>query len=111
MRRGNVRARVARRCLARPPLPQLPPLPTLTTSPTTTATATTITTATTAAAWFVGGQVAGYSKAYATQSPDSSFQFITVHDAGHMVPTYQPERALAMLQAFLSGTALPGRAQ
>ena len=57
-------------------------------------------------AWFIdyppgfGNQVAGYATAYNTPN---NFTFITVNGAGHMVPEYRPEAALAMLQNFMAG--------
>jgi len=38
--------------------------------------------------------------------PAGRFAFATVKRAGHEVPMYQPERALAMLQRFVAGAPL-----
>jgi hypothetical protein len=54
--------------------------------------------------WMLDDQVAGYATNYDVSSLGSgSFQFITVHGSGHMVPQYQPARAYAMLTKYLSG--------
>ncbi|KAL6878406.1 hypothetical protein ACP4OV_012576 [Aristida adscensionis] len=45
----------------------------------------------------VGGYVVGYK----------GLVFATVRGAGHMVPTYQPERALTMFSSFLQGKQPP----
>ena len=46
----------------------------------------------------VGGVAAGELRQAA------NFSFLRVYDAGHMVPRDQPERSLAMLNAFISDT-------
>lgn len=46
------------------------------------------------------GEVAGYVTEYASPV---RFAFVTVKRAGHMVPQYQPMRALAMMQRFTGG--------
>jgi len=43
------------------------------------------------------GQVGGYVTKY------SGFNLVTVHSAGHTVPTFQPKRALALLEGYLAG--------
>ena len=48
--------------------------------------------------WSVGGTPAGELRQAA------NFSFLRVYDAGHMVPRDQPERSLAMLNAFISDT-------
>jgi carboxypeptidase C (cathepsin A) len=45
---------------------------------------------------------AGYVTTYATNGP-ANFTFITVKDAGHLVPGYQPARARALLEKFIAG--------
>ena len=50
------------------------------------------------APWSVGGTPAGELRQAA------NFSFLRVYDAGHMVPRDQPERSLAMLNAFISDT-------
>ncbi|XP_006650145.1 serine carboxypeptidase 1-like [Oryza brachyantha] len=45
----------------------------------------------------VGGYVVGYK----------GLVFATVREAGHMVPTYQPQRALTLFSSFLQGTLPP----
>jgi len=47
--------------------------------------------------WLVGGQVAGFVQRY------DLIHFVTVFDAGHMVATYQPERAEIMFYNYLHG--------
>lgn len=46
----------------------------------------------------VGGYVAGYK---------GGLTFATVRGAGHMVPSYQPKRALTLISSFLLGKQLP----
>ncbi|MFS7999101.1 putative carboxypeptidase D [Helianthus anomalus] len=46
----------------------------------------------------VGGYVVGYKK---------GLVLATVRGAGHMVPSYQPERALVMISSFLKGKLPP----
>lgn len=49
--------------------------------------------------WIVDNQVAGYvTEFYAP----IRFAFVTVKRAGHEVPMYQPERAIAMVQRFIA---------
>jgi serine carboxypeptidase-like clade 1 len=48
--------------------------------------------------WTINDQVAGYVTYYEKQ-----FTFLTVKGAGHMVPEYQPEAALNMIQRYLAG--------
>lgn len=48
--------------------------------------------------WKISGQTAGYL----AQFKKENFAFATVHNAGHEVPTYQPEAALGLFQAYLS---------
>lgn len=48
-------------------------------------------------AWMVDGQVAGYITKY------DLINFITVKDAGHMVPQYQPKLAYKMYEKYLKG--------
>jgi hypothetical protein len=55
--------------------------------------------------WFDEQQVAGYVTEYAPPS-GVRFTFATVKQAGHEVPTYQPMRALALLQRWISGAPL-----
>jgi len=45
----------------------------------------------------MNGTPAGQIKEY------ENFKFLRVYDAGHMVPMNQPEVALAMFQAFITG--------
>lgn len=49
--------------------------------------------------WEVNDQVAGY----ATKFADARFGFVTVHGAGHEVPTYKPEVALNLWSKYLNG--------
>ena len=54
--------------------------------------------------WFnVEGQTAGYLTRFNTPfSKNSRFSFLTVHFAGHEVPTYKPKEALELFQLFLN---------
>lgn len=47
-------------------------------------------------------QVGGYVQQY-----QGGFTLASVRAAGHMVPTFQPERSLVLLKAFLSNTLPP----
>jgi cathepsin A (carboxypeptidase C)/serine carboxypeptidase-like clade 2 len=47
----------------------------------------------------VNGQTGGYL----TKWKNTKMGFLTIHHAGHEVPTYQPIVAYAMWQKFLSG--------
>jgi serine carboxypeptidase-like clade 2 len=49
-------------------------------------------------AWYVDGQVAGYFKKF------SGITYVTVKDSGHMVPTFTPVQAKALLDNYLSST-------
>ena len=52
--------------------------------------------------WFVDGQTAGYSTTFKTPfGKESRFAFMTVHGAGHEVPTYKPKEALDLFQRYL----------
>uniref|UniRef100_A0A804I997 Carboxypeptidase n=1 Tax=Musa acuminata subsp. malaccensis TaxID=214687 RepID=A0A804I997_MUSAM len=51
--------------------------------------------------WYIDHEVGGYVVEY------KGITFVTVRGAGHEVPSYQPERSLAMITAFLQGTSLP----
>ncbi|KAJ8500691.1 hypothetical protein OPV22_011243 [Ensete ventricosum] len=50
--------------------------------------------------WYIDHEVGGYVVEY------KGITFVTVRGAGHEVPSYQPERSLAMITAFLQGTSL-----
>ncbi|KAI8869960.1 alpha/beta-hydrolase [Ramicandelaber brevisporus] len=52
--------------------------------------------------WSVNGKVAGESWKY------RNFAYVSVFEAGHMVPTNQPERALAMITTWLEGGVVAG---
>lgn len=53
-------------------------------------------------AWYSDdGEVGGYVVEY------KGLIFATVRGAGHMVPTYQPQRALSLFSAFLNGKLPP----
>jgi carboxypeptidase C (cathepsin A) len=55
--------------------------------------------------WYVDGQTAGYITTFKTPfSKDSRFSFVTVHGAGHEVPTYKPKEALELFEMYLSNT-------
>jgi len=54
--------------------------------------------------WYVDGQTAGYITKFNTPpkgSKDTRFSFMTVHFAGHEVPTYKPKEALQLFQMYL----------
>ncbi|KAJ4831607.1 hypothetical protein Tsubulata_014820, partial [Turnera subulata] len=51
--------------------------------------------------WYTSKEVGGYVVGY------NGLAFVTVRGAGHIVPSYQPERALTMIQSFLQGTLPP----
>jgi len=54
-------------------------------------------------------QMAGYVTTLAQPTgAKGSFLFVTVRGAGHMVPRYRSEEALALIDAFFSGSPLPG---
>jgi len=53
--------------------------------------------------WVDDEQLAGFTQSY----QDGFLTFATVREAGHEVPQYQPERALAMFESFISNQALP----
>ncbi|KAK6144128.1 hypothetical protein DH2020_020948 [Rehmannia glutinosa] len=54
--------------------------------------------------WYFENEVGGYVVGY------KGLTFVTVRGAGHLVPSYQPQRALAMVSSFLEGT-LPQSSQ
>lgn len=49
--------------------------------------------------YMVSGQTAGFF----TQWKNTKFGFLTIHGAGHEVPTYKPEVALDMFSRYLKG--------
>ncbi|KAJ9552441.1 hypothetical protein OSB04_016486 [Centaurea solstitialis] len=51
--------------------------------------------------WYLNKEVGGYLEAY------KGLLLITVRGAGHTVPSYQPQRALALFSSFLGGTLPP----
>lgn len=52
--------------------------------------------------WYLDGQTAGYITTFNTPFyEDSRFSFMTVHFAGHEVPTYKPKEALQLFQMYL----------
>jgi len=52
--------------------------------------------------WVSGGVPAGYVTTYGVAG-HANFTFVTVKDSGHMVPQYQPERALEFFRRWLHG--------
>lgn len=58
--------------------------------------------------WYTGNKVApaGYITGYEVPGATTHFSFATVRLAGHMVPQYQPEAALTLLERFLTGAAV-----
>ncbi|CAL5085162.1 unnamed protein product [Urochloa decumbens] len=60
--------------------------------------------------WFSGTQGAGEVGGYVVQykgKEKGSLSLATVRGAGHEVPSYQPKRALVLVQTFLAGKTLP----
>ncbi|KAL6654519.1 hypothetical protein ACP70R_007984 [Stipagrostis hirtigluma subsp. patula] len=56
--------------------------------------------------WFSSTQGAGEVGGYVVQYK-GNLSLITVRGAGHEVPSYQPQRALVLIQNFLAGKTLP----
>ncbi|XP_022730597.1 serine carboxypeptidase II-3-like [Durio zibethinus] len=52
-------------------------------------------------AWYTNREVGGYVVEY------EGLKLATVRGAGHLVPSYQPERALTLISSFLQGTLPP----
>ena len=53
--------------------------------------------------WEVDGQMAGYVTKFNTPfSDESRLTFVTVHFAGHEVPTYKPKEAFILFQSYLN---------
>ena len=53
--------------------------------------------------WYVDGQTAGYITKFNTPfSKDNRFYFMTVHFAGHEVPTYKPKEALELFEMYIN---------
>ncbi|KAL6494733.1 hypothetical protein OROGR_031533 [Orobanche gracilis] len=53
--------------------------------------------------WYLQGEVGGYAVGY------ENVTFVTVRGSGHMVPSHQPERALAFFSSFLQGILPPNK--
>jgi carboxypeptidase C (cathepsin A) len=53
--------------------------------------------------WKVKNQTAGFVTRFHLNNPHSSFVFVTVHGAGHEVPSYRPMEGLEVLKNYLSG--------
>ncbi|MBA0704188.1 hypothetical protein Golax_016460 [Gossypium laxum] len=51
--------------------------------------------------WSINDEVGGYVEEY------EGLTLVTVRDAGHLVPSYQPARALTMISSFLQGVLPP----
>ncbi|KAL8541346.1 hypothetical protein ACS0TY_002556 [Phlomoides rotata] len=51
--------------------------------------------------WYLQGEVGGYVVGY------ENVTFVTIRGAGHFVPSYQPERALAFFSSFIDGELPP----
>ncbi|MFQ6655166.1 hypothetical protein Gotur_025839 [Gossypium turneri] len=51
--------------------------------------------------WSINDEVGGYVEEY------EGLTLVTVRDAGHFVPSYQPARALTMISSFLQGVLRP----
>ncbi|CAH2051017.1 unnamed protein product [Thlaspi arvense] len=56
--------------------------------------------------WFLDEEVGGYTQVY-----KGDLTLVTVRGAGHLVPSYQPPRALSLIQHFLAGIPLPSSSQ
>jgi carboxypeptidase C (cathepsin A) len=55
--------------------------------------------------WILDGQTAGYITTFKTPfSKESRFAFMTVHGAGHEVPTYKPKEAFDLFQKYLQNS-------
>ena len=55
--------------------------------------------------WYVDGQTAGYITKFKTDRDAASrLAFMTVHGAGHEVPTYKPKEALELFQMYITNT-------
>ena len=53
--------------------------------------------------WEIDGQTAGYITQFNTPFSDAArLTFMTVHFAGHEVPTYKPKEAFYLFKAFLA---------
>lgn len=54
--------------------------------------------------WYnIDGQTAGFITKFKTPfESESRFSFITVHDAGHEVPTYKPKDALELFEMYIN---------
>ena len=71
-----------------------------------------LTTATPLHAWNTPEQqVGGWSTTFTAPGvgpagENATLHFVTVRNAGHMVPSTQPSRALQLFNAFLAGTTL-----
>ncbi|KAL0334828.1 UNVERIFIED_CONTAM: Serine carboxypeptidase II-3 [Sesamum radiatum] len=53
--------------------------------------------------WYNQGEVGGYAVEY------QNVTFVSIRGAGHFVPSYQPQRALAVFSSFLDGKLPPRR--
>ena len=53
--------------------------------------------------WKLGNVPAGYVTTYA--APKQNLTFLTVKESGHMVPQYQPARAFAFFERWLTGAS------
>jgi len=51
--------------------------------------------------WYVDGQTAGFITKFLTEKESSRFAFMTVHGAGHEVPTYKPREAFELFRMYL----------
>ncbi|CAJ2668619.1 serine carboxypeptidase 1-like [Trifolium pratense] len=51
--------------------------------------------------WYSGNEVGGYVVGY------KGLTFVTVRGAGHLVPSWQPERALTLISSFIFGVLPP----
>ncbi|KAL8029495.1 hypothetical protein ABFS82_14G225300 [Erythranthe guttata] len=51
--------------------------------------------------WYLDNEVGGYVEGY------KGLTFVTVRGAGHLVPSYQPQRALSVISSFLRGILPP----
>lgn len=54
-------------------------------------------------AWKANGQTAGFATRFDLGNAEASLTFVTVHGAGHEVPSFRPIEALEMFQRYLRG--------
>ena len=55
--------------------------------------------------WKSGNEIAGYATRYQRKKSGPFFDFVTIRNAGHMVPRFQPRASLDMMRTFLKEAA------